>query len=69
MALWSVVYLGSTAIGGPVVGWVAQNAGARAGVLVGAVATLVTGIALLRTAGRETRPASAATGLRIDSPL
>jgi MFS family permease len=57
MALWSVVYLGSTAIGGPLVGWVSQHAGARAGVLVGAVAALATGIALLRPAARETWPA------------
>jgi len=57
MALWSVVYLGSTPIGGPTVGWLSQHAGARAGVVVGAVATLATGIALLRSAARETRPA------------
>jgi MFS family permease len=53
MALWSVVYLGSTAIGGPLVGWISQHAGARAGVLVGAVATLGTGVALLRRPARE----------------
>jgi MFS family permease len=57
MALWSVVFLGSTPIGGPLVGWASQHAGARAGVLVGAVATLATGIALLRSAACETRPA------------
>jgi MFS family permease len=53
MALWSVVYLGSTPIGGPLVGWIAQHAGARVGVLVGAAATLATGVALLRAARRE----------------
>jgi MFS family permease len=58
MALWSVVYLGSTAIGGPLVGWVSQQAGPRAGVAVGAVATLATGAALLRAAARETRAAA-----------
>jgi MFS family permease len=58
MALWSVVYLGSTPIGGPLVGWVSQHAGARAGVLVGAVATLATGIALLRSTARGTKPAA-----------
>ena len=57
MAMWSVVYLGSTPIGGPLVGWVSEHAGARAGVLVGALATLATAIALLRAAARETRPA------------
>jgi MFS family permease len=57
MALWSVVYLGSTPIGGLLVGWLSQHADARAGVVVGAIATLATGIALLRSAAREKRPA------------
>jgi MFS family permease len=56
MALWSVVYLGSTPIGGPLVGWISEHGGVRAGVVVGAVATLATGIALLRSAARERRP-------------
>jgi MFS family permease len=60
MALWSVVYLGSTPIGGPLVGWVSEHGGARAGVVVGALATLATGIALLRSAAREARPAELA---------
>ncbi|HEX6238021.1 MAG TPA: MFS transporter [Acidimicrobiales bacterium] len=38
LALLSVVFLGSTPIGGPIVGWVSELAGPRAGVLVGAVA-------------------------------
>ena len=60
MALWSVVYLGSTPIGGPLVGWVSEHGGARAGVVVGALATLATGIALLRSAAGEARPAELA---------
>ncbi len=47
MAMFSVVYLGSTPLGGPIVGWVAEHAGARAGFAVGAVATLLTGVAIL----------------------
>ena len=61
MALWSVVYLGSTPVGGPIVGWVSQHAGPRAGLAVGAVATVVTGCALLRAA-RHRRP----TGVVVD---
>ncbi|CUU55572.1 Predicted arabinose efflux permease, MFS family [Parafrankia irregularis] len=39
MALWSVAFLGSTPVGGPIAGWVAQTFGARAGlVLAGAAA-------------------------------
>ena len=40
MALFSVVFLGSTPIGAPLVGWLAEVAGPRAGLVVGAVAAL-----------------------------
>ncbi len=53
MALWSVVYLGSTCVGGPIVGWVSEHAGPRAGLALGAVATLVTGAGLLIAAVRR----------------
>ena len=35
MALYSVVFLGSTPIGAPLVGWIAEVAGPRAGLMVG----------------------------------
>jgi MFS family permease len=38
MALYSVVFLGSTPIGAPVIGWLAEHAGPRAGLVVGAAA-------------------------------
>ena len=41
MALYAMVFLGSTAIGAPLIGWLAQEAGPRAGLWVGAVAALV----------------------------
>jgi len=41
MALYSVVFLGSTPIGAPLVGWLANELGPRAGLVVGAVAALV----------------------------
>jgi MFS family permease len=41
MALWSVAFLGSTPIGGPVVGLVAQHAGPRWGLGLGALACVV----------------------------
>jgi MFS family permease len=41
MALYSVVFLGSTPIGAPLVGWIAEVAGPRAGLLLGAAAALV----------------------------
>ncbi len=41
MALWAVAFLGSTPIGGPIAGWVADTWGGRAGLALGAVACLV----------------------------
>jgi len=40
MALYSVVFLGSTPIGAPLVGWIAEVAGPRAGLVLGAAAAL-----------------------------
>jgi MFS family permease len=40
MALYSVVFIGSTPIGAPLVGWLAETAGPRAGLVVGGVAAL-----------------------------
>src|ERR1700722_1736564 len=40
MALWALAWLGSTPIGGPLVGWIGQDAGARWALIVGGVATL-----------------------------
>jgi MFS family permease len=41
MALYSVVFLGSTPIGAPLVGWIAEIAGPRAGLLLGGLAALL----------------------------
>jgi hypothetical protein len=45
MALWAVAFLGSTPIGGPLAGAVAEFAGPRYGLLLGAVACLGAGSA------------------------
>ena len=42
MALYFVLFLGSTPIGAPIVGWIAESFDARAALAVGAVATLLT---------------------------
>jgi MFS family permease len=55
MALWTVVYLGSTTVGGPIVGSVSEHAGPRAGLALGALATLATGAGLLAAATRRQR--------------
>jgi len=41
LALQAIVFLGSTPIGGPVLGWVCQQYGARTGVMVGGVSGVV----------------------------
>ena len=43
MALWTMAFIGSTVIGGPIIGWVGQTVGPRWGLVVGAVAALVAG--------------------------
>lgn len=40
LALQALVFLGSTPIGGPILGWISQTFGARYGLLLGALATL-----------------------------
>jgi MFS family permease len=43
MALWSVAFLGSTPVGGPLIGWIVAVASARVGLAVGGVAALGAG--------------------------
>jgi MFS family permease len=40
MSFWSVAFLGSTTLGGPIVGWVAEIAGARWGLALGGLAAV-----------------------------
>ncbi len=47
MALWGLAWLGSTPIGGPIVGWIGQHAGARWPLVIGGGATLICGILAL----------------------
>jgi MFS family permease len=41
MALYSIAFLGSTPIGGPIVGWVSQQLGPRAGFALGGIAAIL----------------------------
>jgi MFS family permease len=58
MALWAVAFMGSTPIGGPLIGWITSAAGARAGLGVGAASCFAAGLigwlALRRIHARET---------------
>jgi hypothetical protein len=44
MALWGLAWLGSTPVGGSLIGWVGQDFGARWSLLVGGLPTVVTGL-------------------------
>ena len=58
MALWALAWLGSTPIGGPIVGWIGQAAGARWSLVIGGVPTLVCGLLALPALTRiDRRPA------------
>lgn len=57
MALYSVVFLGSTPIGGPLAGWVGQHAGPRVGLAAGGVVAVAAGVVALAVL-RRARPAS-----------
>jgi MFS family permease len=47
MALWFLAWQGSTPIGGPLVGWIAQEAGARWSLVAGGVPTILCGLLAL----------------------
>ena len=57
MALWALAWLGSTPIGGPIVGWVGQAVGARWSLVIGGLPTLVCGILALPALTRIDRRA------------
>ena len=40
MSFWSIAFLGSTTIGGPLVGWFAETAGPRWGLALGGIAAI-----------------------------
>jgi MFS family permease len=72
MALWALAWLGSTPVGGPIVGWVGQTAGARWSLVIGGAAALLCGILALpalsridrrigRTAGPAGSPSAGST--------
>src|SRR5207245_984716 len=58
MALFAMVFLGSTPIGGPLVGWFAGRFGPRSAFLLSGVATLVAGLLALYGMRRARRRAT-----------
>jgi MFS family permease len=56
MSLWAVAFLGTTPLGGPIAGYVAETAGGRAGLLMGGIACIfaaAAGSAVLSPRGRS----------------
>lgn len=47
MALWALAWGGTTLVGGPLVGWVAQDVGSRWSLVVGGLPTLLLGLAMM----------------------
>jgi MFS family permease len=60
MALWTVAFLGTTPIGGPIIGAIGEHAGARWGLLVGGVAALAAAAYGARGILQSRRPESRA---------
>jgi MFS family permease len=58
MALYGLVFLGSTPFGSPLIGWISDQFGARAGLAVGGAATLIAAIALAALLKRKQLRAS-----------
>jgi MFS family permease len=65
LALQAIVFLGSTPIGGPIIGWVCQQWGARSGVMIGGIACVVAAGYGWRAARRlnESIPVSSSTSV------
>jgi MFS family permease len=53
MALWTVALLGSTPIGGPIVGWIGEYAGPRWGLVMGGVAAIAAAVMGIWRFGRD----------------
>jgi MFS family permease len=62
MALYMVMFIGTTPIGGPLIGWVAQTFGARAGLAIGGLAAIGAAVAVLAWLRRPAAPASVPVG-------
>jgi len=52
MALWGVAFMGSTPIGGPLMGWIGEHVGPRYALGLGALAALLSGLLAYRALAR-----------------
>jgi len=56
MALWGVAFMGSTPVGGPLVGWIAEQLGPRYGLGLGGLAALLSGLLVYHRLARRPVP-------------
>ncbi|GIH20745.1 MFS transporter [Rugosimonospora africana] len=68
MALWALAWMGSTPIGGPIVGWVGEVLGARWSLLVGGVPTIVVGLVTYPMLARLDRTRAAGPPAEVAEP-
>jgi MFS family permease len=52
IALYGVAFVGSTPVGGPIVGWVGEQMGGRAALAIGGIAAIATALVAWRSLGR-----------------
>lgn len=69
LALYTVVFLGSTPIGGPIAGTVAETLGTRVALGGGAVASVLAGSVVLLVARRRRAELAAGSGAPVASPV
>jgi MFS family permease len=69
MALYMVLFLGSTPIGGPIVGWIGQHAGARWSLVFGGAPSLLVALAAAPALLRSRRVSATAARSSITEPV
>ncbi|MGF7228490.1 MAG: MFS transporter [Candidatus Saccharibacteria bacterium] len=45
-SLWSMIFIGTTPIGGPIIGWLSQHANPQSGFIIGGIAAFVAAVAM-----------------------
>jgi MFS family permease len=68
MALWGVAFMGSTPVGGPIMGWIGENLGPRWALGLGGMAALLSGVLAYRSLARRAGPAPEAGPAEIQVP-
>lgn len=68
MALWTVAFMGTTPVGGPLIGWISGQLGPRYGLGLGGLAALLSGLLAYRSLARRAAAAPEPVATEIDVP-